>query len=264
MISVSSRAWPAASRARGSGQRPSTARSVLVSSPVSGVAGVSCRTRSLIRRWCSAACWVSRSRARTRPWWAARAGAGWRASSGSRARVSASMPLDLACRDRNVRRSAALRARHPEHPMPAGGEEHRDRRPRRPGRLDHHLQPDPGRSTGQCRGLDRGQALHRRAGAGGDRPRFRRRRAPARCGRWRCPDRSRSGACRRSLCALLAADFDRCPPVGRDGLRRAASGHGPTRRGRRPVAPGDGSHSCAASGPDLAQAPTHFPHPGHP
>src|SRR5664279_2406598 len=30
-------------------------------------------------------------------------------------------------------------------------------------------------------------------------------------------------------------------------------GHGPTRAKRRPEAPGDGSHSCAASEPDLAR-----------
>ena len=41
-----------------------------------------------------------------------------------------------------------------------------------------------------------------------------------------------------------------------DGRRSGAmiDGHGPTRRERRPEAPGDGSHSCAASEPDLARA----------
>ena len=38
--------------------------------------------------------------------------------------------------------------------MAAGGEEHRDRQPRRPGRLDHHLQPGARRRPGQRRLLD--------------------------------------------------------------------------------------------------------------
>ena len=115
MIRASSRDRPAASNARGSAQCASTARSVLVNSPVSGVTGISWRTRSLIRRWCSAPCWVNRSHARTRRSSAAASTPGSSngcrlpgANSGSRARVSASMPLLLACRDKNRRRSAAF------------------------------------------------------------------------------------------------------------------------------------------------------------
>ncbi len=76
---------------------------------------MSWRTRSLIRRLCSAPCWVSRSVARTRRSKAARSAPGSSSgrrpagsNSGSRARVSASMPLVLVCRDRKRRRSAAF------------------------------------------------------------------------------------------------------------------------------------------------------------
>nr|WP_308259611.1 hypothetical protein [Pseudonocardia sp. H11422] len=42
-----------------------------------------------------------------------------------------------------------LRTRHPEHRVPAPGEEHRDRQPCRAGRLEHDLQPGPGRGASQ-------------------------------------------------------------------------------------------------------------------
>ena len=82
---------------------------------VSGVIGISCRTRSLIRTLCSLAARVSRSHARTRRSSAAAAGPGSSScckpsgsAIGIRASVSASIPLDFACRCRNLRRSAAL------------------------------------------------------------------------------------------------------------------------------------------------------------
>ena len=53
---------------------------------------------------------------------------------------------------------------NPEHRAAAAGEEHRDRQPRRAGRLDHHLQPGAVRAAGQRRRLHRGQALHRGPG----------------------------------------------------------------------------------------------------
>jgi hypothetical protein len=69
----------------------------------------------LIRTLCWAPNWVSRSVARTRRSNAAASGPGSSnganppgSISGSRARVSASMPLLLACRDKNRRRSAAF------------------------------------------------------------------------------------------------------------------------------------------------------------
>jgi len=43
-------------------------------------------------------------------------------------------------------------------------------------------------------------------------------------------------------------------------LRWAALLHG---HGPKELASGDGSHSCAATGPDLGGS-GHFPHPGHP
>ena len=39
---------------------------------------------------------------------------------------------------------------HPVHVVTAAGEEHRDRHPRRPGRLEHHRQPRTLRRAGQC------------------------------------------------------------------------------------------------------------------
>jgi hypothetical protein len=171
VIRASSRDRPAASRARGSAQCSRTTRSVLVNSPVSGVTGISWRTRSLIRRWCSAPCRLNRSHARTRRSSAAASTPGSSngcrlpgASSGSRARVSASMPLLLACRDAKAAQVRRLGRGHPEHPVAAGGEEHRDRQPRRPGRLHHDLQPGARRRPGQRRRLQPGQAFHRRAG----------------------------------------------------------------------------------------------------
>ena len=79
----------------------------------------------------------------------------------------------------------------------------------------------------------------------------RRRRAPARCASLAIPRSSRPGAWIDHR-ALLAA-VNRCPPIDHDGPRGAADGHGPTHRRRRPAAPGDGPHSCAASGPDLTR-----------
>jgi len=46
--------------------------------------------------------------------------------------------------------------------MTTSSEEHRDRQPRRPGRLHHHLQPRPGRRTGQRDRLDLGRAARGR------------------------------------------------------------------------------------------------------
>ena len=118
----------AASRARGSAWRSSTARSALPRSPVSGVIGISCRTRSLIRTLCSLAARVSRSHARTRRSSAAASGPGSSSccrppgsAIGIRASVSASIPFDLACRRRNLRRSAALAedTRYTAWPRPA-------------------------------------------------------------------------------------------------------------------------------------------------
>jgi len=57
---------------------------------------------------------------------------------------------------------SGLRAGHPEHQMPAGGEEHRHRQPRRPGRLHHHLQHRAHRCPGQRRRLHPSQTAHRR------------------------------------------------------------------------------------------------------
>src|SRR6266540_4312481 len=115
-ISRASLPGPAASSAWGSApKRSSTARSAMPSSPASGLVGSSWRTRSLMRRLWQAPCWVSRSQARTRRSSAARSALGSArgcspagSTSGSRARVSASMPLDLACRDSTRRRSWAL------------------------------------------------------------------------------------------------------------------------------------------------------------
>ena len=166
------------------------------------------------------------------------------------------MPLVLACRDRNRRRSAAFALTTPGTPMPAGGEEHRDRQPRRPGRLDHHLQPGA-------------RAAPRPT------PRPRPRPGSATVGRARrrqtSPPRPSST---RTVCALAMPrsiptsrlSSSSSPPRGRRSVppaghdeRRTASGHGPKETTR----PTDGSHSCAANGPDL-DGPTHFPHPGHP
>ena len=55
-----------------------------------------------------------------------------------------------------------LGRRHPVDGVTAAGEEHRDRHPRRPGRLEHHRQPRARRRPGQRRPLHRGQRLHRR------------------------------------------------------------------------------------------------------
>ena len=115
MITFVGRAGPAASSARGSAHRSNTARSATPRSPVNGEHGTNCRTRSLIRVLCVAASTVNRSVARTRRSNAATARAGSStgcnptgSTNGNRANVSASIPLLLACRDRNRRRSAAL------------------------------------------------------------------------------------------------------------------------------------------------------------
>ena len=82
-------------------------------------------------------------------------------------------------------------ARHPEHRVPAGGEEHRDRQPRRPGRLDHHLQPRPPARPGQRRRSITGQARHASARTAAGTPPARPRPAPAPCAPTRSPGRSR-------------------------------------------------------------------------
>jgi hypothetical protein len=87
------------------------------------------------------------------------------ARSGGRARVSASMPLLLACRARNRRRSAALAEVTRSTVWPRRGEEHRHRQPRRAGRLDDHDQLGARLGAGQRGSLQSGQAADRGTGA---------------------------------------------------------------------------------------------------
>jgi len=55
---------------------------------------------------------------------------------------------------------------HPVHVMAAAAEEHRDRQPGRPGRLEHHRQPRAFRRPSQRRLLQAGQGLHCRHARG--------------------------------------------------------------------------------------------------
>ena len=147
-ITAVSRLTPSLSRAFGSAQRSSTARSATPRSPVSGVIGSSWRTRSLIRTLCSAPAWVSRSRGPDPPIQRRPLGAGQlqRLQPG---RVEQRQPgqgvgvdaVGLGVPGQEPAQIRRLGRRHPVHQMPAAGEEHRDRQPRRPGRLDDHLQP---------------------------------------------------------------------------------------------------------------------------
>ncbi len=221
--------------------------------------GSSWRARSLIRSLCRAPCSVSRSVARTRRSSAARSAPGSTrgcspagSNSGRRARVSASMPLVLVCRDRNRRRSAALaddtrcttcprRAKNTaigNHAGPVGSTTTSNRvpcgQPARRGRL--HL----------AEALDRRPRL-----ALGDRVRL----------AVEHPHRVRAGDAQVDADQASAVHLVSSGRVGSTGSPAGAthaSGHGPkeTRANR-------GSHSCAATGIDL-DGPSHFPHPGHP
>ena len=112
-----SRRRPTARSARGSPHRSSTARSARVSELPSAAptVGINAAASARIRVLCSPMRAVSRATARTRRSSVARAAPGSStgssdsgATNGSRASVSASIPLVLACRDRNRRRSAAF------------------------------------------------------------------------------------------------------------------------------------------------------------
>ena len=113
---------------------------------------------------------------------------------------------------------------HPEHRVAAGGEEHRDRQPRRAGRLDHHLQPASRRAPGQRRRLHRGQALHGGPGLAlghdGRPPRP----APAPCAPWRRPSRCRPAACDSSRLPCVACRIPPARPQGRRTIRPRSQG----------------------------------------
>jgi len=137
--------------------------------------------------------------------------------------------------------------------MPAGGEEHCDRHPRRPGRFHDHLQPGSRRAPRQRRRLDRSEALDRR-------PRLAfRDRVP---GLVEHPHRVRARdpqihPDQPSTCHHAAPS--RCVVQHRrSDDNDDHDGHGP-----KEDTLNRGSHSCAANGSDL-NGPSHFPHPGHP
>jgi hypothetical protein len=137
--------------------------------------------------------------------------------------------------------------------VPTAAEEHRDRQPRRPGRLDHDLQAGVRGRSRQGGLLDLDQTLH-------GRERF----APAhdRAVGTQHPHGMGAGDPQvdpnqpsilhlvASLAALIGS--------GRSDGAALLHGHGPKVR-----ASDDGTHSCAATGPDPAGS-GHFPHPGHP
>ena len=158
--------------------------------------------------------WVSRSQARTRRSSAARGASGnWRgcspagSTSGRRARVSASMPLDLAWRRRNRRRSGALAelTRYTVWPRAAKNTA-----------IGSHAGPVGSTTTsrrvpagrpGQGGLLDLAKTVHGRERlAAAHRP-CRRRPAPGRCGRWLIPrsiPTSRRSCIRVSSLAVVA------------------------------------------------------------
>jgi hypothetical protein len=140
--------------------------------------------------------------------------------------------------------------------VPAAGEEHRDRQPGGPGRLQHHLQPRP------RRGPLKGGPLHLDQARNG-----RHRLAPADHAAIACqhPHRVRAAAAQVdpdqppvAHCCLLGVVA--CCSGGPPGA--ALHDHGPKATPSATSAD-DGSHSCAATGPDLVGS-GHFPHPGHP
>jgi hypothetical protein len=143
----------------------------------------------------------------------------------------------------------------PVHGVAAGREEHRDRQPGRPGRLHHHLQAGARCGPGQRSLLHLAEALHRRDrltaahqtaiagqhpdGVGAGDPQI-------------DPDQPSVIHPVASLpLAVLACS-------GRSDGRRWITATVPKR-----AASDDGTHSCAATGPNPAGS-GHFPHPGHP
>ena len=213
--------------------------------------GIAWRASSRSRTLWRVAVSVSRSAARTRrsndaagPFGQLEALQAAGSTIARRASASASIELALACCDKNRRRCRRLGRAHPVDHMAPADEEHRHRQPRRPGRLDDHLQPRPLRRAGQRRCLDRGQALRRRpARAGGPAPPSSRR-SPPRCGCWRCPGRSRRSA--GSSCPLLPL-ADETPRRSRP---RTATAHGRSESPSRPP------HMCSSTGLDLTGRPT--------
>ena len=139
--------------------------------------------------------------------------------------------------------------------VPAAGEEHRDRQPRRPRGFKHHLQPSSRRRPLKSGLLGLGQAVHGRHGLAAAHHAAVASQHP-----------------HRVLADYPQVDPDQPPLVHRCLLAVVVccSG-GPTGDAPRPRSQGDGtatgtddgSHSCAATGPSL-NGPGHFPHPGHP
>ena len=142
----------------------------------------------------------------------------------------------------------------PVHDVAAAGEEHRDRQPRRAGRFHHHLQAGGWCHPGQGSLFHLGQALHGRGRLAATDQAAVTRKHPDGVGAGDRKGLSRPAVGRPSGCLL-----------GRRGLlggrsERAALGHG---HGPKGAVSDDGTHSCAATGPDPAGS-GHFPHPGHP
>ena len=147
-------------------------------------------------------------------------------------------PVGLSVPGQEPAQAGGPRRGNPEHRVAAGGKEHRDRQPRRAGRLDHHLQPGAVRAAGQCRRLHRGQAPQGRPGPapGHDRA------LPV-----QYPHRVRRGNAQ--------VDADQPPVVHPASLESHAGSHRLARRGGAPS--GHGPRR-----PRPAAAPTHVPQPG--
>ena len=148
-----------------------------------------------MRRLCTAPVWVRRSVARTRRSRAARrAGQPERPQAGG---VEQRQPgqgfgvdaVGLGVPGQEAAQVGRLLRAHPEHPMPAGGEEDGDGQPGRAGGFHHHLQRgppgQPASATARSRSGSRRSASlalrHRRAFAVEDPHGVRRSRCPGRC-----------------------------------------------------------------------------------
>ncbi len=174
-------------------------------------------------------------------------------TSGSRDRVSASMPLVLACRDKNQCRSAAFcdETRNTlcpravkKTPRSAATPARSARSPPPAGCPPASRPAPPPRPRSGCPRPARPCAWP---------PWFPRRRVPVPCELWRCPGRQRPAAGGSSRLLQVAYRIAPARPQGRRTVRPRSQAATASR----------GSHSCAATGLGL-QGPAHFPHPGHP
>ncbi len=179
---------------------------------------------------------------------------------GQRLRVD---PVRLRVPAQELAQVRGLRRGHPVHVVTTAGEEHRDRHPRRPGRLKHHRQPRARRRAGQRRPLHRGQGPPPSARTRPGTPPGHRALAPAPRAARRSPGQSRPAALSLAARPLAPSAPHRAssPDSSAPAARQAATPSA-TVPGRR--SPATAPIHVLQPDQALSTGLAHFPDAGHP